>query len=81
MSERAKIFISDWISENVHNEPLADGDAYDQHITALWTSCVVDASRGGVALPEIEQAVGDLEDRLREEFERVFDPTVGGIKD
>jgi hypothetical protein len=81
MSEEAKAFVEDWASQNVQNNPLADRDKFEKHIQNLWTNCVVDASGEGFALPEIEESLGDLEDYLRGKFERVFDPTVGGIKD
>jgi hypothetical protein len=81
MSTEAKAFVDEWASENVQNDPFADGDRYDRHIENLWTACVVSASREGFALPEIEKSLGDLEDYLRAKFEMVFDPSVGLIKD
>jgi len=81
MSTEAKAFVEEWAAENVQNNPFADGEKYNRHIESLWTSCVVEASREGFALPEIEKSLGDLEDYLRAKFERVFDPSVGLIKD
>lgn len=81
MTAEVKEFLEGWAREHVHNNPLVDGERYERHIRSLWTACVVSASEEGYALPQIEQAVGDLEDFLRDKFEDVFDPTVGGIKD
>jgi hypothetical protein len=81
MSAEAKAYIDKWADRNVQNEPLADGDRFDKHIHGLWNSCVIEASQAGFALPAIEDSVGDLEDYLRERFEKIFDPTAGLIKD
>jgi hypothetical protein len=47
---------------------------------------VVDASRRGIALPQLEKSIGNknlsaiLSEHLHEEFESIFNPNVGGIE-
>jgi hypothetical protein len=81
MSQRADAFVRAWVSKNVNNEPLIDDEGYDAHIGELRTALVDDAAREGLTLQDIEGAVGDLKDYIEEQFQNVYDPTVGGIKD
>jgi hypothetical protein len=81
MNARAKVFAETWVSKNVHNEPLAYGDDYDPHIQGLLDGLLADASNAGIEKEELESAIGDLEDYVVGAFDRIFDPTVGLIKD
>jgi hypothetical protein len=81
MSKKAAKFMSDWVSKNVHNDPLVDGDNYDRHIAGLKAKLEEAAFKERIELEKLEGTVGDLDDYLVEAFERVYDPTVGGIKD
>jgi hypothetical protein len=82
MSEKAKAFAENWVSKNVHNDPLAvDEDYFESHVEDLTERFCSDASAAGIEEDELESAVGDVEDYVRDAFERVFDPTAGGIKD
>jgi hypothetical protein len=81
MSAKAKEFAETWVSKNVYNEPLAYGDDYDPHIRGLLAGLLAYASNAGIEKEELESAIGDLADYVAGAFERVFDPTVGLIRD
>jgi hypothetical protein len=81
MTATAKLYIENWVSANVHNDPTIDRNLIDGHIKKLATALSVSASRDGITARDLEEAAGDLEDYLREAFENVFDPTAGGVKD
>jgi hypothetical protein len=81
MSERGKEFAETWVSKSVHNEPLAYGDDYDPHVQGLLDGLLADASNAGIEKEELESAIGDPEDYVAADFERVFDPAAGLIRD
>jgi hypothetical protein len=58
MSERARAFVEEWISDHVDAED-ADGDI-EARAKALASQCLADASNKGIPASEIGEAIDDL---------------------
>jgi hypothetical protein len=58
MSERARAFIEEWISNHVDAKD-ADGDI-EARAKALASQCLADASNKGIPASEIGEAIDDL---------------------
>jgi hypothetical protein len=58
MSERARAFVEEWISDHVGAED-ADGDI-DARAKALAGQCLADAGKAGIPASEIGEAIDDL---------------------
>ena len=58
MSERALAFVDEWISGHIHAQD-ADGDI-EARAKALASQCLADASKKGIPVSEIGEAIDDL---------------------
>ena len=58
MSERARAFVEEWISDHVDAKD-ADGDI-EARGKALASQCLADASNKGISAAEIGEAIDDL---------------------
>jgi len=58
MSERALAFVDEWISGHIHARD-ADGDI-EARAKALASQCLADASKKGIPVSEIGEAIDDL---------------------
>ena len=58
MSERALAFVDEWISGHIREQD-ADGDI-EARAKALASQCLADASKKGIPVSEIGEAIDDL---------------------
>ena len=58
MSERALAFVDEWISGHIHAQD-SDGDI-EARAKALASQCLSDASKKGIPVSEIGEAIDDL---------------------
>jgi hypothetical protein len=75
MSEKARKFVEQWVSENVQPtgyEPEGDSEESRRLAFACWR----DADQSGIRRADIQEAVGELVDHMAEQVERVNDEEV-----
>jgi hypothetical protein len=58
MSQRALAFVDEWVSGHVHAQD-ADGDI-EARAKTLASQCLADASKKGIPVSEIGEAIDDL---------------------
>ncbi len=67
MSEKAIEFLQEWITEKVHVRPAPA--RIEQEAEILAKQCYAQAAEAGVAIEEIEEEVGDLEELMTTKLE------------
>ena len=75
MSKNSDVFVSNWVSANVHNIPGLED--YSDHVAQLAEQLIADAEARGIAEDELNETIGDATDFLTDAYERVQDGTLG----
>jgi hypothetical protein len=72
MSERAMLFVEEWLSNNI--QAAGYGPADDQSQAAKYAEdCLAAAAKNGITKNEIEEDYGDLLDHMSEAIEDAND--------
>ena len=67
MSEKAIEFLQEWITEKVQARPAPA--KIEKEAEILAKECVAQAAKAGVAIEDIEEEVGDLEELMTTKLE------------
>jgi hypothetical protein len=66
MSHRAKVFVDQWIDNNVEADSFVEDDTGDPRPKELVTRVLSAAARQNIPRNEVEEAFPNLEKRMRE---------------
>ncbi len=75
MADRIEQFVRAWISENVY--PIPGLEDLPREISRLATKMTADAGICGIGEDELMKSLGDINDSLTHEYEKVHDPELG----
>jgi hypothetical protein len=64
-------FVSNWVDQNVRTVPRPANHAYE--VDRLAARITGDARAGGISGSDLNRAVGDIDDYLTEQFQRLAD--------
>jgi hypothetical protein len=71
MSDRGTKFLDTWIAENIDSNSYPDEN--ESKLSALTVKCVADAQSAGIAIDEIEEDAGPIDDCILEAMEEATD--------
>jgi len=75
MADRIQQFVRAWPSENVH--PIPGLEDLPREVRRLAAKMIADARICGIGEDELMKSLGDIDDFLTHEYEKIHDPELG----